>query len=243
MRAASVGTLSKRIVQTDNNMSLRRCARGLLVLDLDHTVLQRPRPLYNGVNLYVGHEDDTGTRTGEILPGCVDALGSARPHWDLVAVTARWGLPRCRANTEIWLDAHGLSMPAHFAPRPIPTDAPRAAFKAEVISRLLHERSRADAAAAGCTTPAVGVGDRPSDMEAYVRNGLTAVMITDSLGELGAKHAQLLEQMAHRLRAEFGDGGEDGARIHFFASDQEHLAWNKIGTFLDDMIMQQSDNK
>ena len=234
IKARGVSTPFQRHAKTN-------LARGLLVLDLDHTVLRRPRALYNGMNLYVGHEDDTGLRTGEILPGCLNALASARSNWNLVAVTARWGVPRCRTNTEIWLNAHDLSMPTYFAHRPIPTDGPRAAFKAQVISRLLNGRSQDDATASGRAAPAVGIGDRPSDMEAYVRNGLTAVMITDSLGELGAKHAELLEQMAHKLRSEYGDGGKDGAHIHFFASDQERLAWDKIGSFLDEIIVQQCE--
>lgn len=120
-----------------------------------------------------------------ILPGCRDALCRLRTAWELVAVTARWGgVPRCRTNTELWLEANGIPMPTYYAPRPIPSDAPRAEFKAGVIARLLDERGGSSDGGVF----AVGVGDRPSDMRAYVRNGLHALVITDALGEVSGRH-------------------------------------------------------
>ena len=119
----------------------------------------------------------------KILPGCRAALTRLRAEWELVAVTARWGgVPRCRRNTELWLEANGIAMPTYYAPRPIPSDAPRAAFKASVIAHLLEERG--GGGASGDTVFGVGVGDRPSDMQAYVQNGLHALVITDALGEV-----------------------------------------------------------
>eukprot|EP00937_MAST-01D_sp_MAST-1D-sp2_P001870 g1870.t1 len=205
---------------------MRGSTRGLLVLDLDNTVLCRPSKWQNRLRLYVGHENDAGTGTGVILPGCRDALAAARRDWDLVAVTARWGTARCRSNTQAWLAANGVPMPAHFAPYPIPTDVPRAEFKAAVIADLLRARPR--------DAPAAGVGDRPSDMQAYVQNGLPALMLTDSLGELGPRHAQLLQQTAARLE-QCQHRRRQPAQIHFFET-AEQLAWTQIAAFLRGLL-------
>ena len=47
---------------------------------------------------------------------------------------------------------------------PYPTDLPRAKFKAEAIRTLIEGGQYGEVVA--------GVGDRPSDMHAYVQNGL-----------------------------------------------------------------------
>jgi hypothetical protein len=174
------------------------------------------------------------------MPGAVEAVNALSPDWDFYAVTARWGLPRCKTNTVAWLNAHGIRVaaPVEYSAWPLPTDPPRKTFKAAVI-RGIRERTTP---VNGAPALVLGVGDRPSDMEAYVENGLRAFIITDGVGEMGARHDELLFECerklmeAHRggmLPAPAGSAvGSEPAppQIEFFASLPEGgpSAWEQI---------------
>ena len=82
-----------------------------------------------------------------------------------------------------------------------------------------------------------GVGDRPSDMEAYAVNGLHALMITDELGEMGEGHAEALVDKEKELI-------ESGASIEYFGSSSEAgLAWEQIARRLGELEGEQEQER
>lgn len=136
--------------------SLRRA----IVLDLDETLLWRPRGAIDAVALYCGYP------VGEVYPGALQALAELSRSWSLIAVTARWSV--AEQGTADWLEAHGLGhVPVIYASHARPRDASRVAFKAAAV-----ERYRAEG-----WDPVLGIGDRPSDLDAYAAVGLPALMV------------------------------------------------------------------
>ena len=198
------------------------------MVDIDNTILSRPSVMQDplpGLRLYLGTEHTSGpnkgTVTGTIMPGCRVALQALRAAgWNLVAVTARFGgWPRCRANTEAWLESNGIPMPVIYASVPYPTDRPRAEFKARAIQDLQASGEYGDIVA--------GVGDRPSDMIAYAQNRLRCMVITDQLGEVGGAdvHRTKLLEAEAKLRKSM-----PGVAIEYFETDAVTgmTAWSKI---------------
>ena len=165
--------------------------RPTIVLDLDETVLFRPNGLIDTLRLYLS----PGTVVGEGYPDAVAVLTRLQPRFNLAAVTARWSL--ASRNTDEWLLAHGLNgIPALHASRPLPLDDSRIGFKSAAIDKLremglrpVSSYNRNNQYASVCTHSSIphprlqvmGVGDRPSDLEAYHSKGLTA---------LGVRHCQ-----------------------------------------------------
>ena len=152
--------------------SLRALSRGppsrlkTLILDLDETLLFR-RGLPDTLALYTLPTPSTGTP----YPGALPALRALSPHYNIVAVTARWAL--AARNTRRWLDFHGLrDVFAVHAALPHPGDASRVAFKAAAVQQLR----------AWGWAPCAGLGDRPSDLAAYAGEGLAALMLTHAHG-------------------------------------------------------------
>jgi hypothetical protein len=186
-----------------------------------------------GLRLYLGDENASGTRTGLILDGVAKGLQSVSSSWNLVAVTARWGaIERCRTNTDKWFAANIElpSIPVIYADYPLPTDAPRGAFKSEVIQRLKTSPELYGSILAG-------VGDRPSDMEAYVTNGMHALMITDEIGELGgtSAHAEALLKKEEELSAY--DPAVEYFKTYTTAEGAECCAWEQIAERLEDIAL------
>lgn len=159
------------------------------------------------------------------ISDCAKAIRFLREEWDweFVAVTARWGaIERCRTNTERWLEAHGLAMPVYYASYPYPTDSPRVAFKAGVIQKLKESRTHGEVL--------VGIGDRPSDMKAYVKNNLLALIVMDALGECASSpqaHKEML-LTAEKETRKAGAKIESNQTIEYVKSDSKSVAWEQI---------------
>jgi hypothetical protein len=133
----------------------------MLVLDLDDTVLWRVSAL-DTLRLYCL----PGALVGEPFPSAIPVLHALSRRYELAAVTARWSL--AARNTKAWLSLHGFpAIPCIHSWRPHPWDASRVAFKSAAIARLRM--------AGG--SPTIGVGDRPSDLEAYLSSGLSAFLV------------------------------------------------------------------
>ena len=136
-----------------------------VVLDLDETLLWRPRGAIDAVALYCGFA------VGEAYPGALHALAELSRSYALVAVTARWSV--AERGTAAWLGAHGLGhVPVVYASHARPRDASRVAYKAAAIARLRDEG----------WAPLLGIGDRPSDLRAYAAAGLPALMVAHAQG-------------------------------------------------------------
>ena len=136
-----------------------------LVLDLDESLLWRPRGAVDAVALYLGQG------VGRPYPGALRALQSLSAHYALVAVTARWSV--AERGTAAWLAAHGLGhVPVIYASHARPLDASRAGYKAAALRRLREEG----------WTPVYGVGDRPSDLAAYSSESVPALMVAHAQG-------------------------------------------------------------
>jgi len=193
------------------------------ILDLDQTVLTR-EPMtsdpFAGARLYFGRESDKGNVTGDIMPDCKETVRELAHMWNFVAVTARWGgITRCRQNTETWLRAHGMEMPVFYASWPYPTDRPRVDFKASAIRHIQSSGKYGEIL--------VGVGDRPSDVLAYLSTGLKPFVVTDALGEVdgGADgHMRALRKL---------DRGDNA--LEYFGSTDEASAWQKVRKRLEEV--------
>ncbi len=169
-----------------------------LVLDLDETLLHRPGGALDWLALYAWRTAAVGVPYEHALAS-VRALSAA---YNVVAVTARFAL--AEANTARWLAAQGLAhLPVLYAAGVHAGDGSRVAFKASAIAHLR---------AAGWA-PAAGVGDRPSDLQAYASAGLLACMVVHAEGRAGGEAAGvraargLLEAQARH----------PGARVRYFS--------------------------
>ena len=143
--------------------------RACVVFDLDETVLRRSAlgqalvyvpltSLVPGVGLSIlGEPCKDAVRTCQHL---------AELGVDQVGVTARWG-GMGHFNTRRWLDSRGFGhFGLHCAPHPLRDEAARLRWKSECIRGLQQQ---------GCDIVA-GVGDRESDIRAYLSSGIPLVI-------------------------------------------------------------------
>lgn len=195
-----------------------RTAACCCVIDLDQTVLTREpitKDPFAGLRLYIGRETEKGDVTGDIMNDCKNTIrGCIANGWNFVAVTARWGgISRCRENTENWLRAHEMEMPVYYATMPYPTDGPRAAFKAGVIREIQRSGEFGNVL--------VGIGDRPSDIKAYLDTDIVPIVVKDALGEVeGGAEAHLRKIQSLEARYE--------KKVTYVQSDETGSAWAKI---------------
>jgi len=193
-----LGEVARRIFSLPRDRNLPT-----LVLDLDETVLHRPRGLLDKIGLYAWPSTDIGVPYSSFLP-CIYRL---RENFDIVAVTARWRF--AEANTARWLSTRGLGgIPVIYAREIHPGDDSRVDFKASAI-RFVREKG---------WNPVMGVGDRPSDLSAYVREGLSAMMVIHAEGssESRAKeHLQSLLLIETQLLQDY-----PGAEVHYFGAKE-----------------------
>lgn len=146
--------------------ALHSRGKPVIILDLDDTLLLRTSGLFDTLRLYMLPRAIVGAAASMAIP----TIQTLSPHFDFAAVTARWSVSA--RNTNAWLDANGLTgLPCTHSWRPHPFDASRVQFKSEAIDRIRVEGAR----------PVIGVGDRPSDLEAYLRSGLQALMVRHCL--------------------------------------------------------------
>ena len=137
-----------------------------LVVDLDDTVLYRTRGALDAALVYGLPPSLAAAWVGEPYAGALEALRGLSRSYRIVALTARWAAGA--RYTHAWLERHGLGgLPVIVAVAPHPGDDSRVAFKAAAVAWL----------AAGGWAPLVGVGDRPSDLEAYAAAGLHAAVV------------------------------------------------------------------
>ncbi len=196
-----------------------------LILDLDETILYRPNgwldklALYSPLPLYA---------VGVPYTGALSSLRSLGSAFNLVAVTARQAL--AERNTAQWLAAQGMGeLPVLYASGVHSGDGTRGAFKASAIR---HVR------AAGWR-PVAGVGDRPSDMEAYAAEGLLALTVTHAEGASAAateRHATALRQAQLQLPlarvAHFSDCPKSCSILGLQAPVQGSAVWLQVAEHL-----------
>ena len=189
-----------------------------LVLDLDETLVHR-RGVADAALMYVA----PWVLVGRPYPGASAAVQSLAERFNVVAVTARWRL--AEPSTDRMLASVGLAgLPTIFAARPHPGDASRVAFKARAIE-LLRERGWA---------PFAGVGDRPSDLRAYVRAGVAALMVAHASGGGGSEssaRAQLcaLRALESELRRDARASGGAEPRSHYFTDCADDDSGARLG--------------
>ncbi len=148
--------------------------RPVIVFDLDGTILERR--FLQSLSLYVFPFGNTGT----IFPGVRDGLTRIAVKADMVALTARCAI--ARKKTINWIISHGLPFKeVMLSPFFLPSEAARVRFKRKKI-REIKERGR---------RIILGVGDRGSDLEAYIEEGIFPVLIAPH--PRGAKYSSLLK--------------------------------------------------
>ena len=182
-----------------------------LVLDLDGTILDRN--FWESLRLYLVPSARTGRIFSQAAPVLRRLGGKAR----LVGVTARCLL--AAGNTRRWLRAQGVpDIPVLHAPFFLVTERARVRFKRRALRRLKDEGHRL----------VLGVGDRGSDLEAYVREGLFPVLLVPSPG--GRRHRSLLERAA-RLGLE-----EGGDYVLFQGARGEESLWERVGAWIEEAL-------
>jgi len=143
-----------------------------LIVDLDETVLYRTRGLLDAVTLYAVPNSKFAEQVGEPYLGAHAALVHLSLRFRIVAVTARWG-GRAGIPTEKWLENNGFKgLPLVLASELHPQDKTRVGYKIAAIEFLRNEGWE----------PVIGIGDRPSDLEAYTATGLESIIVSHSQG-------------------------------------------------------------
>jgi hypothetical protein len=146
-----------------------RCtvARPTVIIDLDETLVWRPRGIVDKIAMYTA----PWMIVGRPYEGAIAGVQSLAEKFNVVAVTARWQL--AEASTEHMLATAGLArMPVIYAGDIHPGDASRVAYKARAIRHLRDEG----------WAPFAGIGDRASDVKAYTDEGLTALVVLHAEG-------------------------------------------------------------
>ena len=152
-----------------------------IVVDLDETLLFRERGLLDAALLYAAPAALSAAHVGRPYEAAAAAVRGLALHFRIVAVTARHA--SAERATRLWLQEHGLGgLPLVLAAGMHPRDASRVAYKRAAIRLLREEGWR----------PVLGVGDRPSDLQAYAREGLAAVMVAHAQGAPRGSAAQRL---------------------------------------------------
>ena len=143
-----------------------------LIVDLDETVLYRTRGLLDALTLYAVPNSKFAEQVGEPYLGAHAALVHLSLRFRIVAVTARWG-GRAGIPTEKWLENNGFKgLPLVLASGLHPQDKTRVGYKIAAIEFLRNEGWE----------PVIGIGDRPSDLEAYTATGLESIIVAHSQG-------------------------------------------------------------
>jgi len=159
-----------------------------LVVDLDETLVRRPRGALDAALMYGA----PFVTVGVPYSGAAEGVRALRTRGvGVVAVTARWRL--AEASTERMLVAAGVERtPVVYAGGWHPGDASRAAFKARALRHLR---------AAGWAL-AAGVGDRASDVRAYAAEDVPALAVVHAEGEpRGAPAPERLDALLRTERA------------------------------------------
>ncbi len=179
-----------------------------LVLDLDGTILDRN--LGESLKLYLL----PSSRTGRIFSRAGEALRRLSEKAELVGVTARCFL--ASGNTRRWLQAQGLPpFPVFHAPFFLVREKARVRFKRRCLRKLKEEGYRL----------VLGVGDRGSDLEAYLSEGLFPVLLVPE--PKGRRH-KVLEAKIRSL------GLEEGKDFVLFSREGERDSlWEKTWAWIE----------
>lgn len=141
-------------------------AKPAVVVDLDDTVVDGG--LLSSLRLVLGFPY-SGVAPFE---GASEALGQLERDWSIVILTSRASF--LEGTTLKWLDGHGFPRaPVAFSSRPILTKNGREEFKRRAIADLKLRGMRVE----------YGVGDKGTDIRAYLRNGLKAILVLDGPGD------------------------------------------------------------
>jgi len=179
-----------------------------VVLDLDGTILDRN--LRESLKLYLL----PSSRTGRIFSRAGEALKRLSRKAELLGVTARCFL--ASGNTRRWLQAQGLPpFPVFHAPFFLVREKARLLFKRRCLRRLKQEGYRL----------ALGVGDRGSDLEAYLEEGLFPVLLVPKPG--GSRHKVLEEKIRSLGLAE----GKDF--VLFSRKGEGDTLWQEAGAWIE----------
>ena len=179
--------------------------RPVIVIDLDGTILGRNA--LDWFRLYLWRSN----KAGKPFLQATETLKELSKRYCIVALTARAELGK--ANTRRWLDANGLEfVELYLSSRFHFREPTRAAFKTAVLARLKSEGYDLR----------YGMGDRPSDFVAYIKNGMYPVVV------LRPKQAGIVKKfVALASRLELGPGSY---QVVFERPDAP--AWPRIADFI-----------
>lgn len=157
-----------------------------------------------------------------------------------VAVTARFKL--CARNTERWLEQFGLhGLPVLYATAMHPRDETRIEFKRSAVQHLaaegwnpvcqevmllllfcLQPRSQVSGV---CILQVIGIGDRPSDVAAYLAAGLRVIAVANEDSEEQAVAS------LNKLRAVAQAAGKTDA-VDFVHASATTSVWQQVDALL-----------
>ncbi len=187
-----------------------------VVLDLDGTILDRN--LRESLKLYLL----PSSRTGRIFSRAGEALKRLSEKAELLGVTARCIL--ASGNTRRWLRAQGLPpFPVFHAPFFLVREKARVRFKGRCLKKLKQEGYRL----------VLGVGDRGSDLEAYLGEGLFPVLLVPRPG--GSRHKVLEEKIRSLGLVE----GRD--YVLFSRKGKEDSLWEEAGAWIEKNLKRRVD--
>jgi hypothetical protein len=170
-----------------------RAQRPVVIVDLDDTVVDGGT--LNSVALFLsaGQED---TRPFLRAPTSLQIVENN--GWSVIFLTARPKL--LQKQTLAWLDLHGfLETPVIFSPTILLSAQAKEDFKASAIANLRRHGLRIEA----------GVGDKASDMGAYLRNDLRMAFIAENAEDPDI--ADVTERLGSGRKPDLREIGWDGA--------------------------------
>lgn len=156
-REEAASSLAPRPIETpEPTIDRPTPSRTTLVVDIDETLCVTD---YNSVLWGLGRDDSTP------LPGAVSAMSRLAREYNIVYLTAR---PKsCENRTRRWLTSRGFPDGPLITSPTVGDFIGQTGFKKSMLARLQRQYGQM----------LIGIGDKPTDAEAYRQNGMLPVIV------------------------------------------------------------------
>ena len=170
-----------------------RSRRPVVVVDLDDTIVGSSYTRYVALFFDIGHTDTLPFRQAATSLALIEIYG-----WNVVFVTARPDI--LREQTLAWLDVHGFpETPVIFSSSILFAAQSKEEYKTAALGELKRRGLRIEA----------GVGDKATDIGAYLRHGLRLAFVADDSDDPDI--ARVAERIGEGDKAHWQEPGTDGA--------------------------------
>jgi len=182
--------------------------RPAIVFDLDGTILERN--FIQSLSLYLFPFGSTG----KIFPGVIDVMKRIVVKADIFALTARCKI--ARNKTKAWVNSYGLPFKEIIhSPFFLLTEPQRIRFKKKVLKDLKNKGIKI----------VIGVGDRASDLDSYIQEGIFPVMISSF--PQSSKYKKLIKRIQ-----ELGLKEKEDFMLFMQENENDLRFWDRAGEWI-----------